>query len=104
MLKIAFNQDLDRQNQWHFVPVKLTGGETMIPNAKVENYFKPNIKKEACLTNSFQGHLLKGVESNQTELYRGICYKSEDKEGDRQIVITERVGQAVDWRKDVPWQ
>lgn len=44
MLNIAFNDDLDTENEWHFMPVKLTTNETSIPNAKIENYFKPSIK------------------------------------------------------------
>lgn len=43
MLNIAFNDNLDRDNEWHFMPITLTSDQP-IPNAKVSNYFKSGIK------------------------------------------------------------
>ena len=37
-------------------------------------------------------------------MYKGLCYKSENSSDDRDIVLTERVGKAIDWKKDVAWQ
>lgn len=36
-------------------------------------------------------------------LYKACTYKSDDLSNDVEMVITERVGEIIDWRKDIPW-
>jgi hypothetical protein len=65
MLKIAFNDNLEQNNEWHFIPANfIDPNQTSIENAKVKNYFKPNIKQDSILVSTFQGHLLKGIKSS----------------------------------------
>ena len=104
MLNIAFNEDIDQDNEWHFMPVKLNHSQNSVSEAKVSQYFKPSIKEDPYLSASFQGHLLKGVRSEEKDLYKAICYQPEPESKDREMVITERVGKAIDWRKDISWQ
>jgi hypothetical protein len=44
MLNLQFNDNLIEGSEWHFMPIRITTGETTIPDAKVSNYFKPSIK------------------------------------------------------------
>lgn len=65
MLKIAFNDNLEQKNEWHFIPANfLDPNQTNIENGKVKNYFKPNIKEGNVLVSTFQGHLLQGIKTS----------------------------------------
>jgi hypothetical protein len=74
-----------------------------IENAKIKNYFRPTISKENGLSASIQGHLLRGTTHYPANLFKAITYKPDDSKEDIEIVLTEQVGEIVDWRKDIPW-
>ena len=45
MLNIAFNEDLDKKNEWHFIPAAFTSlNQTPIENGKIKNYFASSVK------------------------------------------------------------
>lgn len=74
-----------------------------IENAKISNYFRPTIVKDNGLSAFMQGHLLKGTTHDLDHLYRAVTYKPDDSKEDVEIVLTERVREIVDWRKDISW-
>ncbi len=74
-----------------------------IENAKIKNYFRPTINNDHGLSASIHGHLLIGTSHNLTNLYKAFTYKPDDSKEDIEIVLTERVGEIVDWRKDIAW-
>jgi hypothetical protein len=74
-----------------------------IENAKIKHYFKPSICTTDGLSASIQGRLLKGRSHNMPNLYKACTYKSDDLSNDVEMVITEKVGEIIDWRKDIPW-
>ena len=65
------------------MPVKLNNSETSVTNAHINQYFKSGIKEDPHLTASFQGHLLKGVKSQEKELYKAVCYQPDPESKDR---------------------
>lgn len=46
MLNLVFNDDLDKDVEWNFIPAVFVSADcTSIPNAKVVNYFKTGIRE-----------------------------------------------------------
>lgn len=102
MLKIEKNENIQQNSEWHAVPATLMTSQP-IENAKIKNYFRPTINKDNGLTASIHGNLLIGTRHDLPNLFKAFTYKPDDSKEDVEIVLTEQVGEIVDWRKDIAW-